>query len=91
MYNIPPVQNRLKEGEDVSRFGEATNDFGDRGYDGPEPPKGHGMHHYHFRLAALDVERLDAKSGNSVEQAWETAKPHILAETELVGLYERCG
>jgi len=90
VYNIPPIQHRLKEGEDVKRLGEATNDFGERGYDGPQPPKGHGVHHYHFRLAALDVDRLeDAKPANSVAQVWEKARPHILAETELVGVYER--
>ena len=25
------------------------------GYRGPAPPKGHGLHHYHFRLYALDA------------------------------------
>jgi phosphatidylethanolamine-binding protein (PEBP) family uncharacterized protein len=37
---------------------EAINGFGKRGYGGPCPPKGHGPHQYHFRLFALDVERL---------------------------------
>src|SRR5206468_2370544 len=25
------------------------------GYGGPAPPKGHGTHHYHFRVYALDT------------------------------------
>ena len=35
--------------------------------DGPAPPRGHGVHHYHFRLYALDQpleveEKLDNKA-----------------------------
>ena len=31
------------------------------GYRGPAPPKGHGVHHYHFKLYALDGD-LEAAS-----------------------------
>ena len=35
---------------------QGMNDFGKVGYGGPCPPRGHGVHHYHFRLYALDAE-----------------------------------
>ena len=35
----------------------AINDFGEPEYGGPAPPQKHGTHHYHFKLAALDVAR----------------------------------
>jgi len=35
---------------------QGLNDFGKPGYGGPCPPRGHGVHHYHFRLYALDAE-----------------------------------
>lgn len=57
-------------------------------YGGPLPPKGHGVHHYHFKLYALDLP-LELKRGatkNAVEQAM---KGHIFAQTELIGTYER--
>src|SRR5947209_8298188 len=31
---------------------QGMNDFGKVGYGGPCPPRGHGVHHYHFRLYA---------------------------------------
>jgi phosphatidylethanolamine-binding protein (PEBP) family uncharacterized protein len=35
---------------------EGENDFGRRGYGGPMPPEGHGVHHYHFKVYALDAK-----------------------------------
>src|ERR1700732_3277323 len=68
---------------------QGVNDFGDARYDGPCPPTGHGTHHYHFRLAALDTPRLVLSPATEVADVWPAAEPHILAETELVGTYAR--
>lgn len=58
------------------------------GYRGPAPPKGHGTHHYHFRLYALDSElKLDPKADKAALK--RAMKGHILAEGELVGTYAR--
>lgn len=56
IYDVPPERSELAQSADTDgnsglRFGR--NDFGGAAYDGPEPPVGHGTHHYHFRLAAL--------------------------------------
>lgn len=66
-----------------------TNDFGKRGYRGPAPPRGHGVHHYHFRLTALDVERLAVPPNAKVADLHKAAKGHILGEVELIGTYLR--
>ena len=34
---------------------QGTNSWGTVGYRGPAPPRGHGLHHYHFKLYALDA------------------------------------
>ncbi|KPJ52724.1 MAG: kinase inhibitor, partial [Planctomycetes bacterium DG_58] len=47
-----------------------------------------GPHHYHFKLYALDVE-LKPKSGLDKTGLLAAMKGHILAETKLVGMYER--
>lgn len=64
------------------------NSFGHIGYDGPAPPQGHGVHHYHFRLYALDTEL--PFSGSVERQAVDIEmEGHVLEECELVGVYER--
>ena len=62
-YDIPADSERLTQGagsrEQGSPLQMARNDFGNGRYDGPQPPAGHGTHHYHFRLFALDVPELE--------------------------------
>jgi Raf kinase inhibitor-like YbhB/YbcL family protein len=92
IYNIPAGEAGLPEGASRRRRGEAgegVNGFGNAYYDGPQPPKGHGPHHYHFRLAALDVPRLDLPASAKAEDIWMRAQPHIIAEAEVVGVYAR--
>jgi Raf kinase inhibitor-like YbhB/YbcL family protein len=89
VYDIPVDSTGLPEGagSDSADLSQGVNDFGDDYYDGPQPPRGHGVHHYHFRLAALDVEALHPR-GKKVAEIWAQARPHFLGETELVGTYE---
>ena len=92
MYNIPAGETGLPEGasgQGRSGAGEGVNGFRNAGYDGPQPPKGHGPHHYHFRLAALDAERLDMPASAKAEDIWAKAQPHIIAEAEMIGVHER--
>ena len=67
---------------------QGMNDFGKVGYGGPCPPRGHGVHHYHFRLYALDVD-LKLASRTTRQQLEAAMKGHIIAEAELVGTFER--
>lgn len=91
-YNIAPDRTELPQSADTGpdaamRYGR--NDFGSEAYDGPEPPHGHGVHHYHFRLAALDVPNLSLPASAGAEAVWKEAEKHAIEETELVGTYER--
>jgi Raf kinase inhibitor-like YbhB/YbcL family protein len=58
------------------------------GYRGPMPPAGHGVHHYHFRLFALKTP-LPALREATKEQLLEALDGQVLAESELIGTYER--
>ena len=92
VYNMASGETGLAEGASTSGPGhldQGVNGFGDTHYDGPQPPRGHGVHHYHFRLAALDVPRLELKAPIRAEAVWQAARRHIIAETELVGTYVR--
>lgn len=68
---------------------EALNDFGKRGYGGPCPPVGHGPHHYHFKLYALDVAHLELPASVRCREVEGAAKGHALATVELIGTYSR--
>ncbi|MYZ48404.1 YbhB/YbcL family Raf kinase inhibitor-like protein [Propylenella binzhouense] len=93
VYDIDGGRTRLPEGAPAGaraeQFPHGVNDFGNPHYDGPQPPRGHGVHRYRFRLAALDVESLGVPPRAKVEEVWREAGPHILAEADLVGTFER--
>ncbi len=95
LSNIPARISELPEGvaktESVPALGGAKqgqNSWPKIGYNGPMPPRGHGVHHYHFKLYALDAE-LKLPARFSKQQLEEVMKNHILAQTALIGTYER--
>ncbi len=84
-YDIPSTLTMLAEGaaSDAEQLGfkQAINDFQRPGYGGPCPPRGHGLHHYHFRLLALS--RLGARASsasiaaNSLSMARSDGAPSV--------------
>jgi Raf kinase inhibitor-like YbhB/YbcL family protein len=90
LYNIKDDADHLTEGHgNREKVVTGVNDFGDRGYRGPAPPPGHGTHHYHFKLAALDVETIEAPRDAKVEEIWSMARDHIIDVAEITGTYQR--
>lgn len=65
---------------------EGVNGTGQPGYKGPCPPS--GTHHYHFNLYALNSMLLNLPATTTAEQLRAAMDDKILAEAELVGLYE---
>lgn len=56
------------------------------GYDGPAPPwNDERVHHYHYRLFALDVESLGVSGNFDAAAAKRAMEGHVLAEAEIVG------
>ena len=88
VYKIPADVMGFREGSTQGEVLEGKNDFGTLGYGGPMPPRGHGVHHYYFKVYALDAE-LEVAAGLTKEQLLEAIKGHVLDEGELVGTYER--
>ena len=93
IYNIMGERTMLPEavghGPKTERLGKGVNDFGELGYGGPAPPKGHGTHHYHFKLAALDVDELSRSPSMPIVDIWKAAEKHTIGQAELVGTYRR--
>lgn len=92
-YDIAPDMSWLGEGAGSGELGspirQATNDFGNTHYDGPQPPPGHGTHHYHFRLFALNVDQLDVPDDATASDVLEAAVENAIAEADVVGTYSR--
>jgi Raf kinase inhibitor-like YbhB/YbcL family protein len=95
LYGIPANKMDLPENvahtDRVASFDDAKqglNDFGKIGYSGPCPPHGHGVHHYHFRVFALDAE-LQLVPRETRLKLNDALKGHVLAEAELIGIYQR--
>jgi Raf kinase inhibitor-like YbhB/YbcL family protein len=86
MWNINPSTNDIKENLVPPGAEQGMNDFRKRSYGGPCPPS--GTHHYFFKLYALDLTMtLSPNTGKaSLEKAM---KGHIVAQSELIGLYKR--
>jgi Raf kinase inhibitor-like YbhB/YbcL family protein len=87
VYEIPPETRQLREAALPEGAVEGINNFGEADYGGPAPPKG-ALHHYHFRLFALDAP-LPLIGEVSAESLKSELIGHVLAETELVGTYQR--
>jgi Raf kinase inhibitor-like YbhB/YbcL family protein len=90
VYNLPAPTRGLAEAITPEGLpngaAEGTNDMGGVGYAGPCPPR--GLHHYHFKLYALDgpLAGLSSPSKADLERAMAR---HVLAQAVLVGVYQK--
>ena len=58
------------------------------GYDGPCPPWNDSLvHHYHFRIHALDTPSLSLDEGFSLAELRAAMAGHVLDDAEIVGTY----
>ena len=87
LFDIPKSASALPEGGKPLPDGarEGLNDWKRTGYGGPCPPI--GRHRYFFKLYALDTQ-LGLKEPTKA-QLEAAIKGHMLAQTELIGTYEK--
>jgi len=95
LWNLPGALRQLPEGvpatealPDLGGAVQGSNSWPKIGYGGPMPPPGHGTHHYHFVLYALDAA-LDLEPGAAKAALQEAMKGCVLAESRLMGTYSR--
>lgn len=90
LYNIPASAAALAENEKKQGVPKGTlpglNDWKKIGYGGPCPPI--GRHRYFHKLYALKSVLPDLKQPNKA-QLLEAMKGHVLAETQLIGTYQK--
>ncbi len=98
VYNIP---HRVKELSDGAVKGEnlkpeyqgqglkmGRNSPGKPAYMPPTPPPGHGPHHYHFQIIAVDT-MLNFGAPPTLSEITDAISGHVLSFGEIVGIYER--
>jgi len=85
--SLPPAVPNADVLLNIGGAKQGENTSGGIGYTGPCPPPG-PIHHYHFRLYALDTP-TNLEPGATADELREATNGHVLAQTELVGLYSR--
>lgn len=95
IWGLPADQGTIPEGvpgeptlDSLGGARQGTNDFGDLGYGGPSPPRGHGPHHYRFTAYALDGA-VDVAPGARRGALEAAMGEHILATARITAIYER--
>lgn len=83
VWNIPP-QETIRASSIPGIQG--NNSVGKNSYIGPCPPA--GSHRYFFKVYALDV-MLDLEPDSNKRQLEAAMKPHVIAEGEIYGIYNR--
>lgn len=86
IWNINPYTKEIPENTIPEGAVQGVTDFGKPGYGGPCPNS--GIHHYFFKLYALDIT-LNLNSSANAEDIQEAMQGHILDSSELIGIYER--
>lgn len=95
IYDIPATFTFLPQGlqkvaEPLPSVKQGVNGFGQLGYDGPEPPIGdQRVHHYQFRIYALNATTLSLPAGASLTQVHQAMEGKILGTASLVGTFRR--
>jgi Raf kinase inhibitor-like YbhB/YbcL family protein len=95
VYNIPAGTGSLAAGAGDAQKKllppgavQGRTDYGTVGYGGPAPPPG-PPHHYHFRLYALKVDKLELPADASAALIGFNVRAQSLGEALLTGLYGR--
>jgi Raf kinase inhibitor-like YbhB/YbcL family protein len=87
VYDINPATRSL-DVEGAKHAREGKNSLLKEGFAAVAPPPGHGVHHYHFQLFALDAP-LALDKGEGKSRLVSHMEGHVIGFGELVGTYER--
>ncbi|WP_028281410.1 YbhB/YbcL family Raf kinase inhibitor-like protein [Arthrobacter sp. H5] len=95
-FNIPVSTTSLPSGAGTNGSGDLPagavqlkNDGGFRGFVGAAPPEGHGTHHYHVVVHAVDVEQLEVPGEGSNAFLGFNLFSHTLGRGRIVATYEQ--
>ncbi|AZC13020.1 YbhB/YbcL family Raf kinase inhibitor-like protein [Microbacterium sp. ABRD28] len=82
LYGLPPVDQTV----DTAAAATGPNDAGKTGWYGPQPPQGHGRHHYYFWVYALDREVTGTPRREEFLRDYADA---VIEQNRFVGHFQR--
>ena len=88
LAGLEPSRTGLAEGEVPQGAVEGSNDYGETGYGGPQPPVGDRAHRYFFSLHAV-AEPLGISPGASAADVRQAMDGKEVGRAVLVGTYQR--
>ena len=68
---------------------QSITDYGAKGFGGPCPPKGHGLHQYTITVHALKTDRLGLDENTNAAVVGYYLGNNTLAKASIVSYYER--
>lgn len=94
VVNIPASWRKLDEGasgtEKINPSVELKNSYGFRGWGGPCPPEGSGIHSYEFHLLAMPEEKIAIPATPEITGDFlESLRKNCLGEAVLTGSFSR--
>lgn len=84
VWNIDTNTSVIEENEVPKGATEGKNDYGAKGYGGPNPPD--GEHTYHFKLYALN-KKLNLPSSSTKDDVRKAIKGNIIAKAKHTGTF----
>lgn len=98
IYNIPgktrqipealPADSILKTPDSLKGATQGKNGLRRPGYFGPRPPKDGKIHHYSFKVYALDLAP-DLEEGLNKSELMAKIEGHVIGIGELIGTYKK--
>ncbi len=85
LFNMSPSTAEIHEDAPPVMATQGRNDWGNVGYNGPQPPA--GEHRYFFKLYALKTV-LSLSRGAKLAEVQKAMEGHILEEAVLMARYE---
>lgn len=84
VYGIDPATVRVGVASTEGEHREGPNSLGENAYSGPQPPPGHGTHHYYFWVYALDTPVVGAPTREEFLDAYGDS---IIEQNRVVGTF----
>ena len=84
VFNLP-AQDGLIDAEVLSAATIGKNGIGETAYSGPQPPPGHGVHHYYFWVYALDTK---VEGTPNREEFFERYGANIVEQNRFVATFQ---